>query len=255
MYGLKFLWGLLVNIDLILQGLLMLGLILCVTPWKEWGKRCVIIVLIPFLILSLTPMGRWMVTSLENRFEQLGDLPPDVVGLILLGGSFALEETKIKNRPVYNKAAARLFEFIELAHKYPNLKILVTGTPLEIKFTKEILKRHGIDVKRIIFEDQSSNTRDNAYNSYTLIQPHNERWALVTSAFHMPRAVGLFRGAGWNILPYPVDYQTSGNYGFTTWISGLDRLNILAFSTAIRQWAGLINHYLEGDSKELYPQE
>ena len=217
MYGLKILWGLLINIDLVLQALLIFGLILCMTPWKEWGKRCVVIVLIPFLILSLTPMGRWMVTTLENRFAQQGDLPPDVVGLILLGGSFALQETEIRNRPVYNKVAARLFEFIELAHKYPNLKILVTGTPLEIKFTQEVFKNHGIDLGRVIFENQSTNTKDNAYNSYALIKPQNDRWALVTSAYHMPRAVGLFRGAGWNIFPFPVDYQTAGNYGMNTW--------------------------------------
>lgn len=255
MYGLKILWGLLINIDLVLQVLLIFGLILCMTPWKEWGKRCVVIVLIPFLVLSLTPMGRWMITSLENRFVEQHSIPPDVTGLILLSGSFSLSETETRNRPVYNKVAARLFEFIELAHQYPHLKLLVTGTPLEIKFTREVLKKHGINLKRVIFEDQSLTTKDNAYNSYALINPGDTRWALITSAYHMPRSVSLFRGAGWNILPYPVDYQTSGTYSFKSWLSGLDHLNILAASAAIKEWAGLVNNYLEGHSKELYPRQ
>ena len=102
------------------------------------------------------------------------------------------------------------------------------------------------------FEEESSNTRDNAYKSYALIQPGNDRWILVTSAFHMPKAVGLFRAAGWNVLPYPVNYQTSGMYDIKQKVG---RDNIYAFTWAIAQYAGLLCHYLKGDTKELYPKD
>src|SRR6266478_6390205 len=36
------------------------------------------------------------------------------------------------------------------------------------------------------------------------------RWLLVTSAYHMPRAIGVFRKAGFPVEPYPVDWRTRG---------------------------------------------
>ncbi len=243
--------GILINLDLVVQMFALLGLILCVTPWKKWGQRIVVIALIPLFIIILTPFGPWMMTHLEERFPEQKSISEEAKGLILLGGTFSEEKSRLQQRPIYNQSAARLFEFIAVAQKFSTLKILVTGTPLETKLTRDVFKEHGIDLTRVTFEEESSSTKDNADKSYALIQPGNDRWILVTSAFHMPKAVGLFRAAGWNVLPYPVNYQTSGMYGIKQKVG---RDNIYAFTRAIAQYAGLLYHYLKGETKELYPR-
>ena len=60
-------------------------------------------------------------------------------------------------------------------------------------------------------ERRARNTLENAEFAKALAVPRpGERWLLVTSAFHMPRSVGLFRKAGFNVEPYPVDWRTKG---------------------------------------------
>ena len=69
----------------------------------------------------------------------------------------------------------------------------------------------GIPAERIELEDRSRNTVENAVFTRALVNPKpNERWLLVTSAAHMPRAIGTFRQAGFPIEAYPVDWRTSG---------------------------------------------
>jgi len=74
--------------------------------------------------------------------------------------------------------------------------------------TRNLLESLGFDMSRVTFENKSKTTIENAKLSFELIQPKpGDKWLLVTSAYHLPRAVGLFRGAGWNVIPYPVDYH------------------------------------------------
>ena len=65
--------------------------------------------------------------------------------------------------------------------------------------------------ERVTAEEQSRNTVENAVFSKLLAMPQaGERWRLVTSAFHMPRAMGTFRQAGFPVEAYPVDWRTRG---------------------------------------------
>ena len=60
-------------------------------------------------------------------------------------------------------------------------------------------------------ERRSRNTQENVEFSKAMVAPKSgERWLLVTSAFHMPRSVGLFRKAGFAVEPYPVDWRVGG---------------------------------------------
>ncbi len=72
----------------------------------------------------------------------------------------------------------------------------------------------GVPDDRMSFEDRSRDTWENAVFTKELVQPKpGERWLLVTSATHMPRSVGIFRKIGFDVIPYPVDYQTGGVAG------------------------------------------
>ena len=109
-----------------------------------------------------------------------------------------------------------------------------------------------IDRSQILFEDKSRNTYENARNGLDLIVPApGSRWLLITSASHMPRAIGSFRAAGWsNILSYPVDYQTAETGYSRFWNMGR---GISLTRTALHEYAGLLVYWLTGRSGALLP--
>jgi uncharacterized SAM-binding protein YcdF (DUF218 family) len=102
-------------------------------------------------------------------------------------------------------------------------------------------------------ERNSRNTYENAVFTKALAAPKpGERWLLVTSAYHMPRSVGLFRKAGFAVEPYPVDWRVGRGadiFAFTNIAGdGLGRTD-----TAMREWIGLVAYRLTGKTSELLP--
>ena len=106
--------------------------------------------------------------------------------------------------------------------------------------------------ERLRFEDRSRNTFENAVYSFETAKPKpGETWLLVTTAMHMPRSIGCFRKAGWDIFPYPVDYRTTGDVSFVpdfAFAEGLARINI-----AFREWLGLAAYWAMGRTDALLP--
>lgn len=251
-------FGFFIFLPALLQGVMVIGLLLWRTRYKKIARKFVIGALIPFLFINLTPVGRWMLTYFENYYPQRYEIPSEAKGLILLVGNFDLPETRARKRPIFNKAAARLFDFIYLAQQYPQLPIIFTGTPEEAQYTQEVFDKFGIDPKRVQYENQSQNTKDNAQKTAFLLKEEEEGpWVLVTSAFHMPRSVALFKGEGIKVVPYPVDYHTSGQYSLYQWMdirSWLAGYNTYAWAMALGQWAGLFSVYLEGKSSDVLPK-
>jgi uncharacterized SAM-binding protein YcdF (DUF218 family) len=215
------------------------------------------------LFFGIIPTGLWVLENLENRFPQPTEIPADTTGIILLGGSFDRETSAARNIPAYNLAAGRFIEFIAFARKHPNLKRVFSGggRPItvqngsvksEAELTKETLESIGFDTTNMIFEGESVNTLENARKTKELVKPTaSQKWILMTSAFHMPRSVGLFRKAGWNVIPYPVDYHTPGGYELYFFLGLKDGLT--SWHYAIWEWASMIQNYLFERSDELYP--
>ena len=161
---------------------------------------------------------------------------------------------------VLNEAAERLVVVPELARRYPNARVLFSGGTgalrsgtAEAKVAARLLENLGVARSRITLEDRSRNTLENAVFSKMIIQPKSgDRWLLVTSAYHMPRAIGVFRKAGFPVEPYPVDWRTRGAEDavrpFATMSDGLQRTD-----TAVHEWIGLLVYWLTGRSSELFP--
>lgn len=259
MHILRFLLGFVVHLDLVA----LLGIAAGVVCWRRrrrerLGFWVIALSWIALVVVHLTPAGRWGLTLLEARFPRHGEfpgvLPEEVDGLILLGGSFALDESADRGWPVYNPAAPRLFELFALARRYPRARLVFTGNAPETALARRVFAEHGVEPARVTFDDAALNTRDNARNALKLVKPRpGERWALVTSAVHMPRSVGLFRGAGWDVIPCSINHLTSGKYDLRTWASPLGGLNGYAWRAAVHEWAGLAFHYLAGDSPAWFP--
>ena len=147
-------------------------------------------------------------------------------------------------------------EAVILAKSYPDLPIVYSGgrpwsTDVEKNAfaARTIFSGLGLDSARITYEMTSRNTAESAVLARGLVSD-TRGWLLVTSASHMPRAVGAFRAQGWEVIAFPVDYRTQRR---TSWnrlsFSGSTRM----MSEAIHEWGGLIWYRLSGDSSSFFP--
>lgn len=240
-----------INIDLLLILLLVGGAGLLWQRNKKWGKRLVMGGCIGFVFLGIVPVGVWMLENLENRFPKI-EVPANAKGMILLGGSFDRPTSFGRGDISYNLAAGRFLHFVELAKAYPHLQRVYTGTPFEVEAVQKEFKALGIDPASVLYEGASRSTLENAAKTAALVQPiPTDVWLLVTSSYHMPRSVGLFRRAGFNVLPFPVDYHTPGKYELWFFIGLKD--NLAAWSAGTREWLGMVANYMRGRSDELFP--
>ena len=110
---------------------------------------------------------------------------------------------------------------------------------------KQFFSEQGIPANRLILESKSRNTTENALLTYALLRPEpGQTWVLVTSAFHMPRAMRSFQRAGWTgVIPYPVDYRSGRFADDISWnlAKNLETLNI-----AVKEYVGLLAYSLTG---------
>ncbi len=241
-----------INIDIFFLTLLFLGGGFLIFRRKVWGKRLIIISCFGFAFFGVVPVGLWTIEHLENHFPKIESIPPDVKGMILLGGSFDKITTLARGETAYNLTAGRFIQFIELAKENPSLQLVFTGTPFEVETARERFRALGLDPNRIIFEGGSKDTRENAAKTAALLSPiPEEKWILITSAYHMPRSVALFRKAGFKVIPFPLDYHAPGKY--EPWFFLGLTLNLEAWQASSREWLGMVINYLMGRSDEILP--
>ena len=147
-----------------------------------------------------------------------------------------------------------------LSRRYPKARLVFSGGSgsllyqelKEAKAVVPLLRQLGVDEARVIFEDQSRNTAENAVYSYRMVQPkRGETWLLVTSAFHMPRTVGSFRKVGWEVTPYPVDYYTRKTQTLPVHFNFAQRIGSLG--GVVHEFLGLLFYWLDGKTDELFP--
>jgi uncharacterized SAM-binding protein YcdF (DUF218 family) len=160
-----------------------------------------------------------------------------------------------------NEAAERITAAVELARRYPSARIifsggnssLIYGGGVEAAIAVHEFEALGIAHDRITAEEQSRNTIENAVFSRLIADPKpGERWLVVTSAYHMPRAMGVFRAAGFPVEAYPVDWRTRGPADalqpFASLGDGLRRTD-----TAVREWIGLAAYRVTGRTTDWFP--
>ena len=216
--------------------------------------------LILFLTLYTT-LGSVLLQTLEARFPRPASDPAQLSCMIVLGGAFETEVTTTRRGMDLNQAADRFVEALRLAIRYPQAKILVSGGDGSLSGAYEgdaaasirFFEAFGTPRDRLIVETTSRNTDENAQNSRDLLASSGlGQCLLITSAFHMPRSVGLFRKAGVDVAPWPVDYRTAGNLSFALDFTQ-PTLNAQQMSTAVREWVGLAAYRALGRIDEIYP--
>ncbi len=241
-----------INIDSLFVLLILIGTVFLFLRCKRRGKTLIAGGTAGLVFFAIVPIGLWIFENLENRFPQNKQFPNDAKGIILLGGCFDQMTTMARGERAYNLAAGNLIKFVELAREHPDLQLVYTGNAFEAEQAKETFQALGVNLDRILFEGNSKDTKDNAAKTAELIKPSSdEKWVLVASAYHMPRAMGLFQKNDFNVFPYPVDYHTPGKYEMWFFI-GL-KMNLDAWHVCSREWLGMTINYILGRSNEFYP--
>ena len=198
----------------LLIGIGLLGAILMVTRFASLGRKLVIAAVLLLVICGLSPLGNLLLYPLESRFPAWDASRGAPDGIVVLGGSIEPNLSAAHGTAVVSGASDRIITAVALARRYPNARVvfsggsgnLVSNDAREADFAGAIFESLGISKSRLIMERHSRNTVENAEFSKALVAPkQGERWLLVTSAFHMPRSVGLFRKAVFVVEPYPVD--------------------------------------------------
>lgn len=211
--------------------------------------------------VSILPLDQWLLLPLEQRFPAPSQPPARVDGIIVLGGAIKPRLSVEWGQPALNEHAERMLVLPGLARRYPDAKLVFTGGSAEVwpqgggtteaSIARVLFEDMGLDVGRMLFEDRSRNTYENAVRTMAALHPApDETWLLVTSAFHMPRAVGVFRSAGWRVVPWPVDYISLRGPEIGPPMLPRSLVNL---DLAFHEWIGLVGYRLMGRIDTLLP--
>lgn len=241
--------------------MMLAGILLMATRFAKLGKGLVVAALALIVVFGLGPAGNWLIYPLEQRFPKWDATRGAPDGIILLGGSLGPENSAARGEPALNESAERLTVMAELARRFPDIPIvfsggnasLFPGGPSEAQFARGILESFGIAPERIVLEDRSRTTAENAALTRDTVKPKpGSRWLLVTSAHHMPRSIGVFRAANFPVEAYPVDWRTRSAEDlwapFRSIAGGLARTD-----AAAHEWIGLFVYWLTGRITKLFP--
>lgn len=255
----KVFW-LVVNPANVLTGLLALGALLLFTRWRRTGRLLVALSALLALFIAYAQPGEWLMEPLEARFAAPAPMPDKVAGIVVLGGAIDTRQSNHFGQVALNGRGERITGFVGLARRYPDAKLVYSGgaglivgeDKSEAEHARPLLVTLGVPEPRLILETKSRDTYGNALLSRDLVKPApGETWILVTSANHMPRAMGTFRKLGWTVIPYPVDYRRLGE-GDEAFGRNLGRgLNLLTI--ALREWLSLAHYYFSGRTDRLLP--
>jgi len=222
-------------------------LLLCVYLYRRHSGLAKIVTMLTlvFYLITIPLVGDQLIGSLERQYQPPSDVHGDVI--VMLGGGATLDTPNVYGQGhLSGFAANRLLTCAQLYHKL-NLPILVSGgkvletTGSEADIAKVILVGLGVPENKVIVENQSLNTTENAkftkglLEEYGFVQP-----ILVTSAFHMERAVLQFEKVNLSVSPYPTDYQTNLQSKFQPhqlWPTASALLNV---SLALKEYVGIL---------------
>jgi uncharacterized SAM-binding protein YcdF (DUF218 family) len=237
------------------------GVLLLATRFAKAGRRLVVASLLTLAVIGLSPVGNALIVPLEDRFPPWDESQGAPDGIVILGGAITADVSEARGVTALNEAAERLTVMADLGRRYPRARVIFSGgenslisfSGSEAAFAIGLLESFGIAHDSITVEDRSRNTVENAIFSKALANPKaGERWLLVTSAYHMPRAIGVFRRAGFPVEAHPADWRTRGSADvlrpFGTLGDGVRRTD-----TAVREWIGLVAYWATGRSSELFP--
>jgi len=236
------------------------GLALLRTRWRRPGKWLAGVSVVMLLALAYLPVGGVLTHVLESRFPPWDPARGAPDGIVVLGGAISPALSRAYGAVQLSGSAERVAVIAKLARDYPNARIVYSGGDAslladagrEADYLYPLLDTFNVSRQRVMLENRSRNTVENAMFTKELVKPKpGERWLLITSAQHMPRAVGCFRRAGFPVEAYPVDWHTRPHrqFGVSSKFGG----GLASTDRAVHEWLGLITYWVTGRTSALLP--
>ena len=202
------------------------------------------------LVFSLPPVSNRLWAGLEAGAQKTmrDDVTYDAV--VLLGGVVS-SMGSLPDEPAWNDNTERLLAVRELLLSGRAKVAIVSGGAAwelpksEAQYDIDELVRLGVPADRLVLEAKANNTRENATLSKALLDARGAKSVLiVTSAFHVPRALGCFRAVGLEVDVLPVDYRLRDPSRDSRWLPRADYLGTSA--AALREWLGRLVYRVLG---------
>ena len=219
------------------------------------------VALIITITIGMFPVGNLFLNPLERSYPA-NPVIAYPAGILVLGGAEDVAPEYAGGMAQVSHAGDRLIATMQLARHFPNAVVLYSGGKVAItpyaqgtyEVGPDILRQLGLAEERLIVEGRSRTTAENAVLSLAMAPDRaSGLWILVTSASHMPRALGSFCAAGWkNLIPYPTDYRGGSIWDQIGWdlAGNLDELNI-----GVKEWIGLLAYRITGRTKAFFPKD
>ncbi|WP_342106698.1 YdcF family protein [Methylobacterium sp. SI9] len=238
----------------------LIGVLLLVARLRRTGSILALLGAAGLALGGLAPLSEAVLLPLEQRFPAFPTDGPAPTGIIVLGGGIEAGLSEARAQVIVNDAGERPIYLADLARRFPAARLVFSGGSGFIGggiSEADIVSRQadtiGVPRTRLILENRSRNTHENAQFTAALVQPKpGERWLLVTSAWHMPRAVGCFRQAGFTVDAFPVDYRTRG-WGDLTRFNGFASDGLLQLDLGVKEWIGLVVYRWAGYTPDWLP--
>lgn len=240
--------GLLLNPMVLLLLLLLTGLLVRNMLVKRFSLGLFTIL---FLVFS-NPV----ITNEVTRWWEIPPVPFSELrgtydAAIVLGGVTASNKLPT-DRVHLNKGADRILHAIQLYKLGKVKRIILSGGSGELEGEgiseaermQQVMLLSGIPARHILLEPASRNTHENALFTSQLLEEKlkDERYLLVTSAFHMPRALASFKQEGVRAIPFSADiYSSSPSYSITDYFIPKAEA-LFTWSQLLREWFGMITY-------------
>jgi uncharacterized SAM-binding protein YcdF (DUF218 family) len=220
------------------------GLILICSRYRSLGRKMLVICVAGFIFCGLSPAGYLLLIPIETRFPAWSSKNGAPDGIVVLGGGIDAVMAAANLGRQYPQA--------RIVYSGGNPDLIQTDESAEADVAESQLVALGLERDRLLLDRKARNTQENAEFSKAVALPKpGERWLLVTSAYHMPRSVGIFRRVGFAVEPYPLDHWKKRDELLPLHSTFLDRVRLT--DLAVREWMGLLAYRLTGRTTELLP--
>jgi uncharacterized SAM-binding protein YcdF (DUF218 family) len=258
----KIFWMIASPINFLLLAAL-IGVLLCFGRRARFGRGLALTAILVLLSAATLPLGMLLVAPLEDRFPVPPPDSPPPAGIIVLGGAINDSVSRARQETVFDEGGERVTEAVVLAKRYPQARIVYTGgsasfvpgtLSTEALQARKFMSQMGIAPERVTIEDKSRSTDENARFTAAIVHPQpGERWIVATSAFHMPRSMGVFEKAGFHPIAYPVAFRTRGHWPDDLMLTFEPIRNLRIFEIAVHEWIGLAAYWASGRISHFFP--
>jgi uncharacterized SAM-binding protein YcdF (DUF218 family) len=220
------------------------------------GWTITVSALVLLMLASNKFVSRSLIRPLETQYPAIPEVVTDqplspalasCLHVVVLGGGNGYSPATSAINLLSNAALARLAEAVRLLRTLPDAKLIVSGPPIGTGAAHATVlagaaESLGIDRGRIVYIENARDTEEESRAVSRLVG--DAPVALVTSAWHMPRAMALFRHAGVSVFACPADFRTHAYDPFgwndLAWeISALERSSLAVRERLGFSWAWL----------------